>query len=298
MEVLVALAITSMLIPVVIISLGNYFEDNISSLASTTQDTDTHSALGTIAKDLQSTLGFRTSLDIASVTPLGSTIDATGNGAWSYCSTGSTSTTCDGITTNNYTTNRVLIAYTNATDGPTTESQRLPVFINDGSPTFNLFSAQIATNAYIYFVAKDSTNTSQYNLYRRIIVDVNPYTNVFRNVSTSSGLWPCSTSNPTYSSCSTPYQKTSCASTLYSTYTSQCKAKDAVLLYNIESFWVDYYDSTNQKIANYYTNVSATASTVDAAVQNIAKSVQLTITKKLSNYSKKTSVSTLRILRQ
>lgn len=294
-ELIVTMTILTMLTPVVLFSLGNYYDSTISSLTDTTQDTDTHNAVTAIAKDLRAATGFRASLDVASITPLGSTSDATSNGAWSYCGSTTTSTVCDGNATNNFTTNRVLIAYTYASDGALTSNQRMPAFIKDASPSFNPATAQPATVANIYFVAKDRKNSSQYDLYRRTVVDVNATTDVFRNVSAATGLWPCSSSNPTYASCTMPYQKTSCASTM-SSY-SICGARDAVLMYDVKSFWVDYYDSSNAKIATY-SNTAGGATTAASNIKNNTASIQITVSKKLSNLSKKTSVSTTRVIVQ
>lgn len=296
-ELIVTITVLTLLTPAVIFGLGNFYQDNITSLAKTTQDTDTRSALNTISNDLRTTTGFRASLNVASVTPLGSNNNATGNNNWSYCGIGTTSTTCDGVTTNNYATNRVLIAYTFATDGPVSNNQRMPVFINSGG-SFNLATVTPATVAYIYYVAPDPSNASQNNLYRRTIVDVNQTTNVFRNISPATGLWPCSTSNPTNISCVTPYQKTTCASSTVSSYTSVCGASDAVLLYNIKSFWVDYYDVTNQPIANYYTNNSTNAATAATDIQNTAESIQVTMTKIYTGSQSKTSTAAIRIVAQ
>ncbi len=296
-EVIIAVAVVAILTPVVIFSLGDYYQDNVTSLASTTQDTDTRTVLSVIASDLRATTGFRASLGVASVTPLGSNSNATGNSNWSYCGISTTSTTCDGVTTNNYSTNRVLIAYTYATDGPSDNDQRMPIFINSGG-SFDLSTATPATVAYVYYVAPDSTNASQNNLYRRTIVDVDASTNAFRNIAAATGLWSCSTSNPTYAGCVTPYQKTSCAASTKATYPSVCANTDAVLLYNIQSFWVDYYDATNQAIANYYTNNATNAATAATNIQNSAKSIQITVTKLGSGAGAKTSTSSIRILAQ
>lgn len=296
-ELIIAITVLTLLTPAVIFGLGNYYQDNITSLAKTTQDTDTRSGLNTISNDLRATTGFRASLSVASVTPLGSNNNATGNISWSYCGTSATSTTCDGTTTNNYATNRVLIAYMYATDGPIGNNQRMPVFINSGG-SFDLSTVTPATFAYIYYVAPDTTNASQNNLYRRTIVDVNPTTNVFRNISPASGLWPCSTSNPTFTGCVTPYQKTTCASVSVRTYSSVCGASDAVLLYNVKSFWVDYYNATNQPIANYYTSNSTNAANAATDIQNNAESIQVTMTKIYTGSQSKTSTASIRIMAQ
>lgn len=89
-ELIITITVLTLLTPVVIFGLGNFYQDNITSLAKTTQDTDMRSALNTISNDLRTTTGFRASLNVASVTPLGSNNNATGNNNWSYCGIGTT----------------------------------------------------------------------------------------------------------------------------------------------------------------------------------------------------------------
>lgn len=278
-ELIVAITVLTLLTPVVIFTLGNYYEDSLNNIASSTQDNDVRQALATITNDLQDTRGFSASFSFPAGTtaPLGSTSGATGTGNWSYCGTGTTSTTCDGVTTDNGTTNRVLITYNDLTDGaPNSQSSR-PVYINDGQ-TYNLSTAVPGKVAYIYFVAPDRNNASQNNLYRRTIVQVDPSTTDTYK-SADSGLR------------ATPFQKTSCASTVLSANSTVCKANDAVLLNNVKSFWIDYYDSSNQKIADYYTSNATTAATVASNIKSNAASVEVTITKQMSSLSKKTSQS-------
>ena len=296
-ELMIAITVLSLLTPIVVFNFGNYFQDNITSLATTTQDTDTQTALGAIATDLRVATGYRASLGVAGVTPLGSDSGATGNVDWSYCGTAVTGTTCDGVTTNDYVTSRVLIAYNFLTDGPADRTTRMPIFINDGS-SFSQATSTPATYAFVYFVAPDRANSSKNNLYRRTIVDVNTTTNVFRNVSASTGLWSCATSNPSPTVCATPYQKTSCASTMVTSHSSTCLVSDAVLLYDVKSFWVDYYDSSNNKIANYYSSNATNAAAAASDIQNLATSVVVTVSKQLPNMSKKASTLSLKILRQ
>lgn len=276
-ELIVAITVLTLLTPVVIFTLGSYYEDNLNTITSSTQDADVRQAIATITNDLQNTRGFRTSFNVANTTPLGSSSGATGNGNWSYCGTGTTSTTCDGVTTDNGTTNRVLIAYNDLTDGPVNSETTNLVYIDDGK-SFNLSSAVPGTFAYIYFVAPDRNNPSQNNLYRRTIVQVDPST----------------TAPDTYKSAGsglrlTPFQKTSCASTVVSANSAICKANDAILLYNVKSFWIDYLDSDNAKIADYYTNNATTAATVVSNIKSNASAIEVTITKQMTTLSKKIS---------
>lgn len=275
-ELIVVITVLSLLTPVVIFSLGNYYQDNLTTITSSTQDTDVRNAIATISNDLRDARGFSTSFSVSNTTaPLGSTNGATGTGNWSYCGTGTTSITCDGVTTDNGTTNRVLIAYNDLTDGPISSEATKLLYVDNGQ-AFNLDTAVPGTFAYIYFVAPDRTNTSQNNLYRRTIVQVDPAApDTYKTA--DSGLR------------ATPYQKTTCASTVVATNSTVCKERDAVLLYNVKSFWIDYYDSANQKIADYYTNNATTATTVASNIKSSVDSVKVTITKQMSNLSKKIS---------
>lgn len=303
-ELIIVIVVSSILLTPVIFSLGSFYQDTLSSINISTQDTEVKSALATISSDLKEVTGFRASLTIPTATPqppLGSSNDATAGGNWSYCGTATTSTTCDGISTNtNYTSKRVLIAYVDATDGPTTSTNFNPVFLYPGSGAFNLSTATRATNAYIYFVAPDRSDSSINNLYRRTIMNVDPAT----DANISSSLYDCSVVglnvNPSIATCGTPTTtldaKNSCASTVVASNASSCASSDAVILRNVESLWVDYYDSTGQIIADDYTDNSTTAATVKSNIKNNAKSVQVTVTKKPSGASAKRSTASTRIL--
>lgn len=293
-ELLVIIVAVGLLIPAVLFGTGGFYDSLLSSLSLSTNDTDTRSALSTIATDLRDVKEFSASLGVASTMPIGvnGAGAATGSNNWSYCGTASSSVTCDGVVANDYTKNRVLIAYNYATDGVPSSSATMSVFTNNGS-AFNLSSTTPATNAYIYFVAPDLNNASQKNLYRRTIVNVDPTTDALA----STGYWCYDSSKQIASSCTAPYQKTSCTSTMVASYPSVCKARDAVLLYNIESFWIDYYDASNQPIVNCYTNNATNAATAAANISSNATSIQMTITKKpLANSNR--SVASLRLQTQ
>lgn len=300
-EILVVITVSALLASPVIFSLGGFYDDNLTSVTLSAQDTEVKNATTLISNDLKEATGFRASLTIPTATPqppLGSSSNATTGGNWSYCGTTTTSTTCDGVTTNsNYSSNRVLIAYVDATDGPTTSTTYNPVFLNSGA--FNLSTATRATNAYIYFVAPDRTNSSINNLYRRTIVNVDPtndtdlYGNALYDCSVPIGQNPSTPTNCT--STTSIDTKNSCASTVVSTNASFCSSRDAVILRNVESFWIDYYYSSNQKISDVYTNNATTTATVVSNIKNSAQSAQVTITKKLSGSPAKRSIASTRI---
>lgn len=296
-EILIVLTVSTLLLSPVMIGLGSFYEDSLTSLKLSQQNTDVKMALATISNDLkQQATGFRALLTIPAASPqppLGSNGNATAGGDWSYCGTTTTSATCDGVTTNdNYSSKRVLIAYVDATSAPTTGTSFNPVFLNSGA--FDISTAARATNAYIYFVAPDRTNPSVNNLYRRTVVNVDAagdkdWNNALYDCTFTSSANNCTTPSPSLDT------KNSCASTVLSSNTAFCVSSDAVILNDVESFWVDYYDSSNQKIANTYTNVTETAKSVVSRIKSTAKSVQVTITKKLNSSSTKRSIASTRI---
>lgn len=271
-EITVVVTVLGLLTPVVIFGLGGFYQDFMNSIAKAVNDDDTRSATDRIARDLVAPTGFRASFSL----PDASTPN---NGTWYYCGKSTTTIACDNAPTNDYTKNRVLIAYTNAIDFPTRNSSYMPAFLNLGT-AFNIASSTPATNAYIYFVAPDNNNPSKNNLYRRTIINIDAN----NDTDWSQTLFSCSVSNPNGTGCTTPSDtKNSCASTVVSSYPSVCGSRDATLLYGIESFWVDYYDSNNVLIANAYTSDAPTAAIVAANIKNYTKTVKITITKKTSN---------------
>lgn len=293
-ESIVIVTVMAILTPIVIFSLGGFYDTLTTSLSVTTNDTDTRSAISAVATDLRSVTGFRATLNVASTTPIGVSGSGTavGSSNWSYCGLSVTTATCDDVTAINYSKDRVLIAYTYATNQVPTNVNAMPVFINDGS-AFSLSTATPVTVAYIYFVAPDYKNPSQQNLYRRTIVNVSASTDTL----ISTNYWCYDITTLTASSCVSPYQKTSCSSTVYATYPAVCKAKDAVLAYNVESLWVDYYDSSSTPIPNAYTSNVTGATSFASYLKNNAVLAQITITKKPLANSKR-SVSSLRIQTQ
>lgn len=279
-EITVVVTILALLTPVVIFGLGGFYQDFMNSIAKAVNDDDTRFASDRIASDLVAPTGFRAAFSLPAAS-------APNNGTWFYCGKSSTSIGCDNVLTNDYTKNRVLIAYTNAIDFPTRTSSYMPAFLNLGSG-FNLASSTPATNAYIYFVAPDNNNPSKNNLYRRTIINIDAN----NDIDWSQLLFSCSISNPSGTGCITPSDtKNSCASTVVSSYPSVCGSSDAILLYGIESFWVDYYDSNNVPIANAYVADAVTAAGVATRIKNYTKTIKITITKKTSNQFDRSSTS-------
>lgn len=141
--------------------------------------------------------------------------------------------------------NRVLISKSYATDRPPTDATRNLVYT--GSCTVGL--DEPLTNNVIYFAKKD-TATNQYNLYRRTI----------RGPGTP---------------CVTPHQKQTCAADKVAANASVCQASDAILLYDIEEFKIDYYTNSGDTapLANQY------PSSGNADLSNV-KTIQLSVTTK------------------
>lgn len=138
--------------------------------------------------------------------------------------------------------NRVLIANAYATDLPASNANRLPAYTTADCSAATGTPAQVN---YIYFV-KQSAVDGKYNLYRRTMVPT--------NICTPPGA----------------FQKQSCASTQVSSYPAVCKASDAVLLYDVSNFTVDYYSAAN--------STTAIADQYGTADITVAKSIKVKIT--------------------
>ena len=220
-ELIVSITISTILTGVVLFSLGNYYQRNISSVKNTTQDTDTRSILRSISNELLNSANFVSDLSVGATQPLGSN-NATA--AWTYKGS-------DTVRPNN----RVLIANVYATDKPRDDATRMVAFTDTGSGCTPATSTPVK-NALIYFVALDS-RTNLYNLYRRTITNI-----------TGGTL------------CGTIAQKQTCAAQMVATYPSVCQATDAVIMSNVSSFTVDYYTSSNDSVplATQYTTATAT----------------------------------------
>jgi prepilin-type N-terminal cleavage/methylation domain-containing protein len=265
-ELAIVITVFSILSSLVIFTLGDFYESNTSSVSKSVQSTNTRSVLRAIEDDLVSTTGWATTLPV--VRPLGPTNDLVNLETWSYCGTGGTSNCTQSV-------NRVLIAYTTATDKAPSDSTRLPVFANTmGSctPDGTLNTIKVAS---IYFVALD-TSTSKYNLYRRTVV--NPASGTICN-----GV--------------VPYQNTTCATSVSSQPVckdaSNNSHTDAVLLTNIQSFTVDYYTQPNDTspVTNEYT--APAASITNATTIKITVGTQSTV-----NGQQTTVNADLRVVRQ
>jgi len=221
-ELVVVMTVLSILIGLVLVSLGSFFQASTTSLTQTVQSTDTRSVLRAIENDLVTSSGFLPTTTMTPTTPTGSdNLD----GTWSYKGN-------DPLKPNN----RVLISSNYATDKPPTDETRSLVLCG-GTPL---------VNNLIYFAAKDPA-TQRYNLYRRTMIG------------TETG---CLT---------TPFQKQSCAPTSAST-NPPCKASDAVLLFDVESFTVDYY-ATPDKQETIIDQYGAGESSISTA-----KSIKITVT--------------------
>lgn len=132
--------------------------------------------------------------------------------------------------------NRVLISRNYATDKHPGDETRSLVFC-DGGPL---------VNNLVYFVAKDP-QTQLYNLYRRTMVG-------------------------TGTNCvGSSFQKQSCAPATVAT-DPPCKATDALLLYDVENFTIDYYATPDKQetIIDQYGAGEASIAT--------AKSIKITVT--------------------
>lgn len=142
-------------------------------------------------------------------------------------------------------TNRILIAKVYATDLPSTDPARQLAYLDDGGCA-DLSTATPAQVNLVYFVKEDPNNPGQYNLYRRTML-------------------------PTEALCGTgTYHKQTCASNKISENPSLCQASDAVLLYNIKSFAIDYYTEPTSQ-----TTIPDQYSTGDITT---ARSIRVTIT--------------------
>jgi prepilin-type N-terminal cleavage/methylation domain-containing protein len=211
-ELIVVLAVSGIMLTVVVGTLGSYYKDNSVSLGRSIQETDTRSVLRAIEKDLYSSIGFGAdiadpSLIFANAVPFGS--GPANSNPWNHADNGN---------------GPVLIAYKN----PVTQqadadsaNTRLPVYRQPAGGCGDLSDASPALMAYIYFVAPDPTNSSVKNLYRRTIVP-NPMATPL-----------CGTMSPANSSCATNN---------IAGFPTVCRSSDAVLLKNIKTLAIKYYD--------------------------------------------------------
>lgn len=223
-ELVVVMAVLSILIGLVLNTLGGFYESNTTSVSQTVQSTDSRSVLRTIENDLITSSGFLATTSMAPTNPTGAdNIDS----AWSYKGN-------DPLKPSN----RVLISSNYATDKSSSDSTRSLVLCDP--------SSQPLVNNLIYFVAKDP-NSTKYNLYRRTMVG--------------------SGTNCT----ATPFQKQTCAAAKAS-MRPPCQGVDAVLLYDVSDFTVDYYATPDKQdtIVDQY-------GIGEASIPS-AKSIKITVT--------------------
>lgn len=146
-EILVVLTVLSTVILLVFTTLYNLYLSNVSGLLTSTQTTNTRTALRSIEDSLTLATGYLTKA--SSITsPQGPNNDAAD---WDFKGTNAS--------------NRVLISQSYATTAASTDSNRALVYNNSsgcGSPS----TASLVKNTHIYFVRNQT-------LYRRTIVPTN-----------------------------------------------------------------------------------------------------------------------------
>lgn len=141
--------------------------------------------------------------------------------------------------------NRVLISKSYATDKAASDATRNLVYTGSCNPA----SATPLANTFVYFAQKDP-ETGKYNLYRRTI-------------------------HGEGTPCVPPFQKQTCTASKLNTYSSICQGVDALLLYDIDEFKIDYFSSPSDTtpLSNQY------PASGNADLSNV-KTVQLSVTTK------------------
>ncbi|HUO61910.1 MAG TPA: prepilin-type N-terminal cleavage/methylation domain-containing protein [Candidatus Bathyarchaeia archaeon] len=238
-ELLIGITVLTVLMPVVLLTLSDLLRSATGALGLNVQDTDTKSVLRSINLELAGVYTWNTSLAVA--TPLGPTNNTSTPETWSYCGINGTSD-CS------VSTNRVLIAYQNATNKAPTDTTRQPVFANTAGSCDTSQPINIVHYANIYFVAPDTTDPSYNDLYRRTVVNPDGYT-------VCGGV--------------VPYQTNTCARSVLSNAgckdASNVSHADAILLTHVISFNVDYYPTPNgTAIANPYTALPGSITSAQA----------------------------------
>lgn len=267
-ELIVVITVMGILLVLVMDILTDLYSSNAITLGRSVQDTDTRSVLRSIESDLSDATSWTTNL-APQVQPLGPTV--TPSDPWVYCGNAGNSA-CS-----NPNANRVLIAYTYATDKAPSDPSRLPVFAQTAG-NCDAGSASPMLVANIYFVAQDPQNSAKSNLYRRTIYNPGNST-------------PCS---------ATHYQKTTCkaADAGNVAYASICQGVDATLLQDITSMKVDYYTSSSDTspIANQYSGYPSDTNLTTLISQ--AKTVKITVkTNRVINGIKQEQNADIRISR-
>lgn len=210
-ELIVVLAVSGIIFTVVLDTLGNYYRDNSVSLGRGVQETDTRSVLRSIEKDLYNSIGFGSDISDPTLAHANTAPFGSGNlsaSPWDYTTNGN---------------GPVLITYKNpVTQQPDADAtnSRLPVFLQPTGGCGDLSDATPALMAQIYFIGPDPSNSSRQNLYRRTIVptSVTPL---------------CGTMVPANSSC---------AANSIAAHALVCRDTDALILKDIRSFAVRYFD--------------------------------------------------------
>jgi len=246
-EVIVAMTVMALLSGIFFNFMASFYQDTVVSIARNTQESDTIGALRSIESELTSSISFAATYDPGP--PLGSGTNATDGTAWSHCGNSSCSTS-------DY---RVLMGRTYTTDKPKSDPTRKIVLRNTIPCSSNdMAASRYAENTVIYFVTRDPNNSTINNLYRRTVVN---------------------TIAPTASLCSTPIQKTTCQPSRIGTTLpggGTCQTTDALLLRNIKSFSIDYYNSSNDT-APYTTGQIYATGAAAAGRVTTAQSIQINV---------------------
>lgn len=229
-EVVIAVVVLGVLSVIIIGPLGDFYSNILTTLGRTSQETDTRSTLRTIERELTNNVGFIGTY--ATQTPLG----MNGSDSWNYRG--------DGVG------KRVLIAQTYATDKASNDSARLPIFVKPSNGDCHS-PADIAVVTEVYFIAPDTANTSQNNLYRRTMLP-----------STNSADYCDANGNSNV----LPYQRQSC--------TTGCATSDAVLLRGITKMDIDYYSPTSLTIPSVLSTDTADKSDVVKAADRLKVTIQ------------------------
>lgn len=239
-EIIVVIVVGTILLGLVLNTMGDFYYDNARSLGKTVQDTDTRGSLRVVEAELANVASFA-----ATLTTPGAPLGMNNGTTWSYRGTDQT--------------RRGLIAKVNAaTESPhsDTNNNRAPVFM----PVAGDCSPAVATPAqvsYVYFVTVDPNSppapNTLYNLYRRTILP--------------------SIVAADYCNSRRPWQKQTCAAGVADPQ-ARCEAVDALLLRNVKTFDVEYFSSSNSETPN----ATSADSSDNSAIVNGAQSVRLKVT--------------------
>lgn len=252
-EVLIVLTVMAVLTPVIFVTFDSFYTNTMTSIGKTVQDTDTRSALNMMERELANNAGFLPSMETDEPFGVGST-----GTDWTYRGDSAE--------------RRVLIARTYATSESQGSAVRLPIFMKPISGTCGSVQTEPAVVTHVYFVGKDPNSPSApneiYNLYRRSLLP---------------------SSDPTSYCGGVPHLKQSCA---VGVTNSACAATDALLVRDVSSMRIDYYESPNAPSPS----VASTDSTDRAVFVSDARMAKITLqTKRKVQGSDKLSTATLRL---